>query len=249
MKVSSLTFGACLATAAALIISVSSSTSRVSQSSENNHQEPIILNSNHKSSSSAPHPNDRTIPLRPERSVLGGLALVAPVIFPEVRRRRSFEGNWSGRSFEPLDFARFVGRNFQAPPNGGAPLTADERQAQGIQGLLTRGLVGVSESIMGWVERSVDDLPSFPRLDAQECMKRSVCEAHNQPKKYGALGLALQLFFPPYTETDESKVRVVSKYQLAARYGRQDNANCSSQYDGCMVNILDIVQALINLVF
>lgn len=54
----------------------------------------------------------------------------------------------------------------------------------------------VSRSVMGWVEKSVDDLPSFPRLDAQECMKRSICEAHNQPKKYGLTGLVLQLFFP-----------------------------------------------------
>lgn len=161
--------------------------------------------------------------------VLGGLALVAPVIFPEVRRRRSLE-----------EVARQLGTN---------PATMSMEERQGIQGLLTRGLVGVSESIMGWIERSVDDLPSFPRLDAQECMKRSVCEAHNQPKKYGAVGLMMQLFFPPYTETEESPTRVVSKYQLAARYGRQENANCSSQYDGCMVNLLDIIQAMINLVF
>lgn len=62
--------------------------------------------------------------------------------------------------------------------------------------LITNRLVGVSESLMGWVERSVDDLPSIPRLDAQECMKRCICEAHNQPKKYGAVGLVIQLFFP-----------------------------------------------------
>lgn len=62
--------------------------------------------------------------------------------------------------------------------------------------LITSRLVGVSESLMGWVERSVDDLPSIPRLDAQECMKRCICEAHNQPKKYGAVGLVIQLFFP-----------------------------------------------------
>lgn len=62
--------------------------------------------------------------------------------------------------------------------------------------LITHRLVGVSESLMGWVERSVDDLPSIPRLDAQECMKRCICEAHNQPKKYGAVGLIIQLFFP-----------------------------------------------------
>jgi hypothetical protein len=54
--------------------------------------------------------------------------------------------------------------------------------------------------------------------------------------------------FRPYTEAEEP-LKVVSKYQLAARYGRQDNANCAAQYDGCMINFLDVVQGLINLVF
>lgn len=96
--------------------------------------------------------------------VLSGMALAAPLAFPEVKR--SLERS----------------------------LNADERQ--GISNFITSRLVGVSESIMGWVEKSVDDLPSFPRLDAQECMKRCICEAHNQPKKYGIIGLVLQLFFP-----------------------------------------------------
>lgn len=73
-------------------------------------------------------------------------------------------------------------------------ISNEDRQA--LSKLLTSRLVGVSESIMGWVEKSVDDLPSFPRLDAQECMKRCICEAHNQPKKYGVTGLVIQLFFP-----------------------------------------------------
>jgi len=147
--------------------------------------------------------------------VLGGMALVSPLLFPEFKR--SME-----RSISPED-------------------------RQGLSNFITSRLVGVSESIMGWVEKSVDDLPSFPRLDAQECMKRCICEAHNQPKKYGMIGLILQLFFPPYTETEEPS-KVVSKYQLAARYGRQDNANCAAHYDGCMVNFLDLVQGLINLI-
>ncbi|KAH9426866.1 hypothetical protein DERP_002966 [Dermatophagoides pteronyssinus] len=114
--------------------------------------------------------------------------------------------------------------------------------------LITHRLVGVSESLMGWVERSVDDLPSIPRLDAQECMKRSICEAHNQPKKYGAVGLIIQLFFPPYLDVEDAN-KIVSKYQLAARYGRGENANCAAQYDDCMVNVLDILQGAINMIF
>lgn len=54
-------------------------------------------------------------------------------------------------------------------------------------------------------------------------------------------------FFPfrPYSKA-EDPTNVVSKYQLAARYGRQSNANCGVQYDGCMLNLLDIIQALVN---
>ncbi|GIX92921.1 hypothetical protein CEXT_451921 [Caerostris extrusa] len=113
------------------------------------------------------------------------------------------------------------------------------------QNFLSSGLHGASEYLMSLVENSLEDLPSLPRLEAQECVKRSVCEAHSQPKKYGLMGLVLQLLFPPYTKTEDPN-NVVSKYQLAARYGRQSNANCGVQYDGCMLNLLDIVQALVN---
>ncbi|CAL1300963.1 unnamed protein product [Larinioides sclopetarius] len=100
------------------------------------------------------------------------------------------------------------------------------------QSFFSNGLNSASEYLMSLVENSLEDLPSLPRLEAQECMKRSVCEAHSQPKK-------------PYTKAEDPN-NVVSKYQLAARYGRQSNANCGVQYDGCMLNLLDIAQALVN---
>lgn len=52
------------------------------------------------------------------------------------------------------------------------------------------------DSVMGWVERSVEHLPNFPRLHPQECVKRSICEAHNEPNKYGAIGFMLRFLFP-----------------------------------------------------
>ncbi|GIY90598.1 hypothetical protein CDAR_562751 [Caerostris darwini] len=64
------------------------------------------------------------------------------------------------------------------------------------QNFLSSGLHGASEYLMSLVENSLEDLPSLPRLEAQECVKRSVCEAHSQPKKYGLMGLVLQLLFP-----------------------------------------------------
>lgn len=51
-------------------------------------------------------------------------------------------------------------------------------------------------SMMSWIERSVEQLPSFPALHPQECVKRSVCEAHLMPHRYGALGFALRFLFP-----------------------------------------------------
>ncbi|KAF8765256.1 uncharacterized protein LOC129970931 [Argiope bruennichi] len=124
-------------------------------------------------------------------------------------------------------------------------LLKKSRTLSSRQSFFSNGLNSASEYLMSLVENSLEDWPSLPRLEAQECMKRSVCEAHNQPKKYGLIGLVLQLLFPPYTKAEDPN-NVVSKYQLAARYGRQSNANCGVQYDGCMLNLLDIVQALVN---
>lgn len=58
------------------------------------------------------------------------------------------------------------------------------------------GLAGFSEFVMTRVDKGLEKFPSIPSLDPQECMKRSVCEAHNQPNKYGLIGLALQLLYP-----------------------------------------------------
>lgn len=57
-------------------------------------------------------------------------------------------------------------------------------------------LRGSLDSMMGWVERSVEHLPNLPRLHPKECIKRSICEAHNEPDKYGAVGVMLRLLFP-----------------------------------------------------
>lgn len=50
----------------------------------------------------------------------------------------------------------------------------------------------------------------------------------------------------PYVESDTPS-KIISKYQLAARYGRTENANCGQQYDDCIINFLDIVKSVTNL--
>lgn len=62
--------------------------------------------------------------------------------------------------------------------------------------LITNQLIGYSEAMMNWVEHSVRDKKGLPTLEPKQCVLRCVCEAHSQPKKYGAVGLVIQLFFP-----------------------------------------------------
>ncbi|KAH7951425.1 hypothetical protein HPB52_008948 [Rhipicephalus sanguineus] len=84
-----------------------------------------------------------------------------------------------------------------------------------------------------------------PRMDAQECLKRTVCEAHNKPGRYGLIGIALQLFFPPFRPGDAEGIPS-SPLQLAARYGREPSADCGRQYDGCFLDPLQTLQAAVN---
>jgi len=116
-----------------------------------------------------------------------------------------------------------------------------------LHDFLSNRFMYVSENVMVWVEKTLDNLPNLPGFEAQSCMKRCICEAHNQPKKYGLTGLVLQLFFPPYIESDTPS-KIISKYQLAARYGRTEKANCAIQYDDCIVNFLDMIQSVTNLI-
>uniref|UniRef100_T1J344 Uncharacterized protein n=1 Tax=Strigamia maritima TaxID=126957 RepID=T1J344_STRMM len=90
-------------------------------------------------------------------------------------------------------------------------------------------------------------LKGFPGLDPDECVKRSICEAHNHPDRYGWLAFPFQLFFPPYSghqRDDDSEY--FSQYRLAARYGKSDNADCARQYWGCMFNPLLIIQTIVD---
>lgn len=156
-------------------------------------------------------------------------------------------------------------------PNSGAtfgnPLNGNNNNKRngGFFSLLANGgggLQGRVESVMGWVERSVEHLPNFPRLHPQECVKRSICEAHNEPNKYGAIGLTLRVLFPAGNlnstdQMDDMQYKVVNKYRHAASFGhtwkRSDEngtyntAVCKDKYEDCLVSLLDVAQSLVNL--
>lgn len=42
---------------------------------------------------------------------------------------------------------------------------------------------------------------------------------------------------------NRSEATITSKYQLAAKYGRE-NKNCAEQYDDCVISFLDITRKL-----
>lgn len=71
-----------------------------------------------------------------------------------------------------------------------------KRSIAGVTNFEERFIQGRLESFVSWIERSVEDLPAFPRLHPQECVKRAVCEVNHDSKKYGLPGLILQVMFP-----------------------------------------------------
>lgn len=80
-----------------------------------------------------------------------------------------------------------------------APLVVPDlkRSLAGVGNIEERfAIQGRLESFVSWIERSVEDLPAFPRLHPQECIKRAVCEVNHDRKKYGLPGLILQVMFP-----------------------------------------------------
>lgn len=122
-------------------------------------------------------------------------------------------------------------------------------------------LHGQLDSVMGWIERSVEHLPNFPRLHPQECVKRTICEAHNEPSKYGGLGFVLRLLFPASNHTstdrmDNMEYKVINKYRHAAGFGasRRLESNgtgtpgaCKEKYEDCLVSLLDVSQNLLDI--
>ena len=137
-------------------------------------------------------------------TLLGSLALFSPLFFGETKRN---EYNFDTYP----EFGRKVFNSFRDLSMEAVPLieneiiqahqmykrskrSGDERLS--LHDFVSTRFMSLSESIMVWVERTLDNLPHLPRLEAQSCMKRVICEAHNQPKKYGLSGLLLQLFFP-----------------------------------------------------
>ncbi|XP_077537693.1 uncharacterized protein LOC144149856 [Haemaphysalis longicornis] len=138
------------------------------------------------------------------------------------------------------------GSPIAAWPLLGEPPTIGARSGGGGDSLavkLAQGVLDKSHRLMLDLAGRVPNL--VPRMDAQECLKRTVCEAHNKPGRYGLLGITLQFFFPPFRPGDAEGTRM-SPLQLAARYGREPSADCGRQYDGCFLDLLQTLQGAVD---
>ncbi|XP_022688820.1 uncharacterized protein LOC111260376 [Varroa jacobsoni] len=105
---------------------------------------------------------------------------------------------------------------------------------------LIASLIGPKGGSNGAPFRSVSS-----RLDYQECLKRSICEAHHDRMKFGVIGLAMQLIFPPFDRNIFGS-RIRRPFALAAQYGASRRADCSSQYDGCVISWLKVMQKTVD---
>ncbi|KAL3253681.1 hypothetical protein MRX96_054465 [Rhipicephalus microplus] len=68
-----------------------------------------------------------------------------------------------------------------------------------------------------------------PRMDAQECLKRTICEAHNKPGRYGIIGIALQLFFPPFRPGDAEDSTTAASWTRCRRYRLLWTTSCADR--------------------
>ncbi|XP_077524231.1 uncharacterized protein LOC144135439 isoform X1 [Amblyomma americanum] len=125
----------------------------------------------------------------------------------------------------------------------GFAAAASARSGDSVALKLVQAVLDKSHRVLLDVAGKMPNL--VPRMDAQECLKRTVCEAHNKPGRYGLIGIALQFFFPPFRPGDADGTRM-SPLQLAARYGRDPSADCGRQYDGCFLDLLQTMQGAVD---
>ncbi|XP_054163756.1 uncharacterized protein LOC128961532 [Oppia nitens] len=159
--------------------------------------------------------------------ILAGIALVSPIIFPE-ERRRSLESPMN------VDFINnFLENqlNLMSESAIGRYMSSDERHSMFY--FFETNLKAVFETVLNSYDKSLQYFPHFAKTKVQNCFQWSVCELFNKPKKYGVIGLLFRSVFPYDNVFKNKSSNVLSKYQLAAIYGRKTSNNCKQKYNGC----------------
>uniref|UniRef100_A0A6B0V6S5 Putative secreted protein n=1 Tax=Ixodes ricinus TaxID=34613 RepID=A0A6B0V6S5_IXORI len=132
------------------------------------------------------------------------------------------------------------------PPVVASRLAIGDSQPRGVENFLMSAVQSLLEKSHTALLKLADRMPNLvPRMDAQECLKRTICEAHNRPGRYGIVGVALQLIFPPFKPGAEETAQM-TPLQLAAKYGRGSGADCGRQYDGCFLDVLQTMQGVVD---
>lgn len=177
--------------------------------------------------------------------ILLGIALYAPVIFPESRR--SLERAMNIKSLNNFmtdqmdDFSEHVfGRKL------------DLHEKDSIIEKLEKQFSVLSTNIIHSLHASIEELPHFPGKRFQECVKWCICDAHRRPKKYGYIGRLFRSIFPhksvaeatQQTKSDRKDSKVLSHYRLPAKHGRDQTVSCDDKYDGCSISIVEVIQEL-----
>ena len=167
--------------------------------------------------------------------ILLGIALYAPIIFPESRRslERAIDIN-SMNNFMTQQMDDFSEHVF------GRKLKLEERHS--IIKTLEKQLALLSTNIIHSLHESIEDLPHFPGKRFKECVKWCICETHKRPQKYGYLGKLFRSVFPHKSTADSKKSKVLSQYRLPAKHGRNDTVSCDDKYDDCAISIVEVIQ-------
>lgn len=167
--------------------------------------------------------------------ILLGIALYAPIIFPESRRSLERAVNIdSMNDFMTQQMDDFSEHVF------GRKLKLEERDS--IIEKLEKQLSLLSTNIIHSMHESIEDLPHFPGKRFKECIKWCICETHKRPQKYGYLGQLFRSIFTHKSTTDSKKSKVLSHYRLPAKHGRDDTLSCDDKYDDCSVSIVEVIQ-------
>ncbi|XP_054163433.1 uncharacterized protein LOC128961242 [Oppia nitens] len=163
--------------------------------------------------------------------ILGGIALFAPIIFPESRR--SFE-----RALDIESMNNFVNQQMDDFSEHVFGQKLNPKQRKSVFKTLEKQFSLLSTNIIHSMHESIKDLPHFPGKRLEECIKWSVCDSHKRLKKYGYLGRLFRSIFP-HKSLDNNESEVLSNYLKPAKHGRDVSVDCDDIYDDCSLNIVE----------
>jgi hypothetical protein len=115
------------------------------------------------------------------------------VLFPDFR----FENSQSFRNFPDLEtIPDFLGQRLLELTERiiGRSLEADDKELK-VKNFMTTRLQTLIDFVMSFVDNLLDKMPEYAGLDPQECIQRSVCEAHKHQHRFGVIGRFVRFLF------------------------------------------------------